>query len=283
MNMYSIVKTVALRGVQGILVQVEADLSAGMPMFEMVGFLAAEVKEAKERVRVALKNSGIELPPKRITINFTPGDIRKSGSWFDLPVAAAVLGAMGVIPKELFERTLFVGELGLDGEILPVRGGLSAAVLAREHRLEFLFVPEKNKQEAAVLKEVCVIPVSSLGEFISICNSDTIRKHACTVSPAPVIKQANEDFGDIRGQDLVKRACQIAAGGMHNLLMIGPPGSGKTMIARRLPTILPDLNFEEMLELTQIYSISGKLKEPGIWNMSRPFVAPHHTLSLIHI
>lgn len=277
--MYSIIKTAALRGIRGIPVYVEADISRGMPVFEMVGFLASEVKEAKERVRIGLKNSGIELPPSHITVNFTPADIRKSGSWFDLPVAAAVLCAMGMIPKEALNRACLAGEIGLNGEVLPVRGILSAAVMAREQGEKYLFVPEKNKSEGGILEGLTVIPVRTLKEFVALCREGKPEKHGYreTVNPKP--GRIYGDFSEIRGQNMAKRACEIAVSGMHNLLMIGPPGSGKTMLAERMPGIMPEMNFDEMLELTQIYSVCGRLEGKDIWKRERPFVAPHHTIT----
>ncbi|MCU6761478.1 Competence protein ComM [uncultured Roseburia sp.] len=280
--MYSIVKSAVLRGVEGILIQVEADISPGMPSFEMVGFLASEVKEAKERVRIALKNSGILLPPRRITINFMPGDLRKSGSWFDLAVAAAILRAMNEIPEGILKRSLIFGEVGLNGEVLPVRGMLPAAVLARDHQIPLMFVPESNLQEASVLDGVVVIPVASVEDFIRICKSQNPEKSACRVRTTQKQAEYREDYSEIRGQRMVKRACEIAAAGMHNLLMIGPPGSGKTMAAKRLPTILPNMTKEEMLSLAQVYSVSGKfqvLQEDDVFQIQRPFQAPHHTIT----
>lgn len=277
--MYSIVKTAALQGIRGIPVYVEADISRGMPVFEMVGFLASEVKEAKERVRIGLKNSGIELPPSHMTINFTPADIRKSGSWFDLAVAAAVLCAMGVIPQEALARACLVGEIGLNGEVLPVRGILPAAVMARDQGERYLFLPEKNKREGGILDGLTAIPVGSLKEFVRICREGNLENYGYREQIPARPKETAGDFSEIRGQQTAKRACEIAVSGMHNLLMIGPPGSGKTMLAKRMPGILPQMNFDEMLELTQIYSVCGRLEGTDIWKWERPFVAPHHTIT----
>lgn len=277
--MYSVITTAMTNGMDALAVRVEADVSDGLPEFSMVGFLASEVREAKERVRTALRNSGFGIPAKRITINLTPADVRKSGNGCDLPVAAALLSAFGYIDAGLLKRYLIMGEVGLNGCILPVRGVLSASVLAEREHYEGIIVPAENVKEAGILPEIKVIPVHNIREFVKLCQNEL--PDACFYQGINDVWHTSYDvdFSDICGQTLVKRACEIAVSGMHNLLMIGPPGSGKTMVARRIPTILPDLSRQEKLELSQIYSLCGLLDETRIIKNERPFRSPHHTVT----
>ena len=247
--MYSIVSTAIVRGIESIPIRVEADVTDGMPVFEMVGFLSAEVREARERVRTALKNCGYRLPPKRITINLSPAYVRKSGSSFDLPVAVAVLAAMGIIPKDRLEQLLIVGEVGLDGRIKPIHGVLPIVTKAAQERMDACMVPVENAKEAALVKGIRLFGVNSLEEVIKGFN-DEIK----------FWEPEKEEIG-------------------HNLLMIGPPGAGKTMIARRIPGILPKMTEEEALEVTKIYSVRGLLTESEAWMAERPFRNPHHTIT----
>lgn len=278
-SMYSVVKTAVLRGIDSFPVKIEADISSGMPSFEMVGFLASEVKEARERVRIALKNCGIELPASRITVNFTPADIRKSGSSFDLAVTAALLTAMGALDDKITSQAMFLGEIGLNGEVLPVKGTLSAAILAKELGLSRIFVPEKNKEEAAAPGTVQVIPLTSIYELVRVCQNEDWERVAFQRTAQAAVKEYKEDFSDIYGQRLAKRACEIAVSGMHNILFIGPPGSGKTMLAKRIPTILPDMEYDEILELSQIYNVYDGAKHSSYLQVNRPFRTPHHTIT----
>lgn len=278
--MYRVVKTAIVCGIESVPVRVEADVSDGMPIFEMVGFLSGEVREARERVRTALRNLGYALPAKRITVNLSPANVRKSGSSFDLPIAVAVLSAMGILPDGELDDMMIVGEVSLGGEILPIRGVLPIAVMAKEQGLKWCMVPAENAVEAALVEGLQVIAVSSLKDVVHMLNGEKIPM----VEPVRQRTEDNSeikqpDFADIRGQHFVKRACEVAVSGMHNLLMVGPPGAGKTMVAKRIPSILPSMSPREQLELSKIYSVCGLLREGGELMRERPFRSPHHTIT----
>lgn len=278
--MYSIVTTAILQGIDSLPVCVEADVSDGLPVFEMVGFLASEVRESKERVRTALRNCGHQLPAKRITINLSPSNIRKSGNGFDLPITVAILMALGIIPEHAMDQTLVIGEVGLNGAILAVDGILPVLLMARAHGIRRCIIPEQNYHEAAVVDGINIFPVSHIKTVMELCNSAyTVEK---TIPELPAQTQCAHpaaDFSDVNGQRMLRRACEIAVSGMHNLLMIGPPGAGKTMIARRIPGILPPMERMEQLEVSKIYSVSGMLHKNSGLITERPFRAPHHTIS----
>lgn len=285
--MFSSCTSAALFGLDSNLIQVEVDVSNGLPMFNMVGLLSTEVREAAERVKTALRNTGIELPPKRITVNFSPADIRKSGVGIDLPVAVGILFSIGEIRAGDIKDFVILGELGLDGEIKPVRGVLPIVKKARDEAYKYCIIPEANVSEGAVVSGIKVIGVKNLAETIAYLSAEEEERDNL-ISPAlkniaEMTERAEEeyelDFIDIAGQQLVKRAVEIAAAGFHNLLMIGPPGAGKSMIAKRIPTILPRLSEEESIELSAIYSVSGLLNKERPLITKRPFWSPHHSIT----
>lgn len=277
--MYSMVKTAIVRGLESVCVQVEADVSDGMPIFEMVGFLSSEVKEARERVRTALHNNGYKIPAKRITVSLSPADLRKSGSGFDLPIAIAILSALGEINPASLNGTLILGEVSLNGKVKPIRGILPIVAKAKEAGVKRCVIPYLNQAEARQIPEMEIWAVEDLGELVACLNGGEYRQKPPVSVKGTVKLKSEPDFAEINGQDSVKRACEIAVAGMHNFLMIGPPGSGKTMIARRIPGILPPMTREEQLEVSKIYSICGMLPPDGMLMESRPFRAPHHTVS----
>ncbi len=267
-------------GIDACVVHVEVDVSGGLPGFTMVGLPDASVRESRDRMRTAIRNSGYELPPQRVTINLGPADLRKVGSAFDLPIALGVLAALGVIPRREIDDVVVLGELSLDGDIQPTRGVLPAAIMARRRGVAGMVVPRQNAAEARITG-VRVRGVSSLAEA-----ADALGGHAPwpeePPEPAPPADAAIDtwgDYADVRGQPLAKRAIEVAAAGGHHILLVGPPGSGKTMIARRMPGILPPLTFEEALEATCVHSVAGLLPPDAGLLRARPFRAPHHTAS----
>ena len=276
--MYCSVLSATVSGMEMIPVQVEADVSDGMPQFTMVGYVSAQVKEAQDRVRTALKNMGISLPPKRITINLSPADVRKEGSRFDLPIAAGVLMTLGRIPPRSLRKTMVLGELGLDGHVQEISGVFPAAAKARELGCTTLLVPAGNAAEGSLVGGLHVVGIQNLQELLNYCCEGKVP------SLPSIENQKKEDgkepdFSEVQGQTAARRAALIAAAGFHNLLMLGPPGSGKSMIARRISTIMPPMSEEEQMEVTRIYSIAGMLAKGEGVRRERPFRAPHHTMS----
>lgn len=281
--MLSKIKTCVLYGLEGYEVDVETDLSGGLPNFSIVGLPDISIKESKERVRSALKNSGFNFPVSRITVNLAPANLKKEGSQIDLPIAIGILSANKIIDKKIDEKTCIIGELSLDGKITAVDGALPMVISMRNNKSERVIIPYDNKEECGTIEGINVIPVENLKELAHYLNGySSIEPYKVVYDHSDNTEKIQEDFSEIKGQPIMKRAVEIAAAGMHNILLLGSPGSGKTMIARRIPTILPDLTFEESLEVTKIYSISGLLSNKGLIKI-RPFRSPHHTSSRVSI
>lgn len=270
----------AVIGLDGVVVEVEVDASRGMPHITIVGLPDAAVQESRERVQAAIKNSGLEFPRKRITVNLAPASVRKAGPAYDLPIAAGILVASRQIPRQAVEQVMMIGELSLDGGVRHVRGVLSMAALARAEGFKRVFVPEADAPEAALIPDIEVIPVPTLaalrdhltGGLQISPHTDSIAEGAASIIPIT-------DFQEVKGQEQVKRALEVTASGSHNLLMIGPPGSGKTLLARALPGILPRMSIDEALDVTRIYSIADQLPADVPLIQQRPFRSPHHTIS----
>jgi len=262
------------------LIDVEVDIARGLPSFTIVGLPDTAINESKDRVRSAIKNSGFDFPSHRITVNLAPADLKKEGPAFDLPVALGILAATEQVDPELLKDFLIVGELSLDGSVRPVRGMLPIALAARESGIYKILLPRENLGEAQLVEGLTLFPADTLEQAVQDFKEDGWD----TITSGPVELKASEpcydvDFSEVKGQESAKRALEIAAAGNHNVFMIGPPGSGKTMLARRLPTILPPLSIEEALEVTRLYSVSGLLKKDKPLITERPFRAPHHTSS----
>lgn len=279
--MFSRVFSGNITGVDASIVCVEADVSGGLPQFNMVGLLSSEIREAKERVERAFLNSGFELPARKITVNLSPASIRKQGSGFDVPIAVAILASLGMVKEESLKNKLFIGELSLDGHINKVCGVLPVALLAQKEGINTVVVPRDNVFEGSAIEELNVYGVSNLKELVECLNKNsfvTTDHIDLEQSLEETYTSGEMDYLDIRGQDQAKRATEVAVAGFHNLMYVGPPGSGKSMMAKRIPTILSRLSKEECLEISKIYSVMGLLPEESLV-LTRPFRSPHHSIT----
>ncbi|MDR6227306.1 YifB family Mg chelatase-like AAA ATPase [Desmospora profundinema] len=279
--MYAKLHSGAVLGIDGYIVEVEVDISNGLPAFEVVGLPDPAVREARDRVRSAVKNTGYPFPLQRITANLAPADRKKEGAGFDLAIAIGVLAASGQVPAKGMERSLWLGELALDGSLRPLNGVLSMVMAGKKAGYDRIYLPARNASEARLVEGVEVIPLRSLADAVSLMRGEASEVSMEKANPAEEADPPFDDFTDVQGQLHVKRAMEVAAAGMHNLLFIGPPGSGKTMLARRLPSILPDMSLEESLEVTKVASIAGHLTQRGRLVTRRPFRSPHHTISQV--
>lgn len=276
-------RSTALYGVEAFIVEVEVDVSNGLPAFNIVGLPDTAIQESRERVRSAIKNAEYQFPMQRITVNLAPADIKKEGPALDLPIAVGILTASEQMKPISYKKFIIIGELSLNGQIRPVNGVLSIAMMAKKRGIENIIVPKENVHEAGIVNGINIYPISNLREVVQFLNQE-INISPFNIDKRELLKHSDHyqvDFSDVKGQNHAKRALEVAAAGSHNVIMIGPPGSGKTMLAQRIPTILPSLTLEETIQITRLYSISNLADRDCPIVTSRPFRSPHHTISNI--
>jgi len=281
--MISFIYSAAICGIEANLIDVEIDISSGLPVFSIVGLPDTAVKESRDRVVSAIKNSGFDFPTKKITVNLAPADIKKEGGSFDLPIALGILAACGNIKLKSSDKICCIGELSLDGKIREVKGILPIVLSLKKFGINKIIVPQKNKFEAAIAKDIEIYPFSQLADVVKFLKNEIIVQPFVQDDNIVFDKEQNStiDFSDIKGQFFAKRAAEVACAGGHNMILVGPPGSGKTMIAKRIPTILPPMTFEESVETTKIWSVAGLMSSEESLVTQRPFRSPHHTTSSV--